>query len=337
MVEHLHLPFLPLSTPRPHYKSTDNTIQTKLAHWGKVFVFFKNTPTPQEITLWEVVRPGASHIHRSLQWFSLPVPPSPLALNVWNTHMGFWVLRTIDYCGSEAVGHVSFVSTVDFSRLPVCACEGNNSSSCPFRPPLPLLPYTHSQCREAHSNHFHTGFQASHRHHHITALLVCVTVCVWIQCVFKRKIGRNGEWSQERDGWINGERHTSGIITGKTSPSPFAFSKTSQASQQEHREKSGRGLCFVLIFILSASQQLHLSLRDTWGGGEYKQKEGYAPPLCWIDLLGSRLPPWPEVMDDPTQTQVLCCLDLAVDPHLTYSLFLILRPCPHVHRYFVPT
>lgn len=336
MVEHLQLPFLPLSTPRPHYKSTDNTIRTKLAHWGKVFVFFKNTPTPQEITLWEVVRPGASHIHRSLQWFSLPVPPSPLALNVWNTHMGFWVLRTIDYCGSEAVGHVSFVSTVDFSRLPVCdgrvIIAAHVLSVHPF---LFYLTHTHNVGRLI----LIISIQAfKHPIDTITSQLSwCVWLCVWIQCVFKRKIGRNGEWSQERDGWINGERHTSGIITGKTSPSPFAFSKTSQASQQEHREKSGRGLCFVLIFILSASQQLHLSLRDTWGGGEYKQKEGYAPPLCWIDLLGSRLPPWPEVMDDPTQTQVLCCLDLAVDPHLTYSLFLILRPCPHVHRYFVPT
>lgn len=91
-----------------------------------------------------------------------------------------------------------------------------------------------------------------------------VRVCL-CECVFKRKIGRNGEQLQSgMDGWIAGERHTSSIITRKHPPPPFLFSKNlvGKPAAAQTEKKGGRGLRFVLIFIFAASQHLHRSPRD---------------------------------------------------------------------------
>lgn len=91
---------------------------------------------------------------------------------------------------------------------------------------------------------------------------------------------KNVERSQERDWWMDGKRQTSSIIKGKTTPLLFPKPHR-QANSSTDRENGSRGFCFVLIFIFSASQQLHPSLRDTWGGGgEHKQKEGCSAPKC---------------------------------------------------------
>lgn len=236
------------------------------------------------------MRLRTSHIHRSLPQFFLPVPPSPMALYVWNAHMGFLALRSIDFYGSEAVGQVSFVSTVDFSRpdtmyISVFAWEGNNR--------LMPFPSTHSSFTlqtpgSEESVILGISIQAfKHPINIITSvLLACVTPCVSVVCIWEE----NGKkWRAiNREEWMDKWRAPRSIITGKK-PLPSSFFLNLAGRPNSRTEKKVvEGFCFVLIFIFSASQQLHSSLGDTWGGGvggggggEHKQKEGYSALECY--------------------------------------------------------
>lgn len=151
-----------------------------------------------------------------------------------------------------------------------------------------------------------------------------VRVCL-CECVFKRKIGRNGEQLQSgMDGWIAGERHTSSIITRKHTPPPVPlFQKPRrQASSSTDREEGWQRapLCSyfhfrsLTAFTSQPERPIRRRKRGRWGGENTNENEGYsAAQICWVQGYHRCLGLWV----NPPGCRCAPCLDLVADLHLT--------------------
>lgn len=101
----------------PAFKSTDSTTQTKLTQCGRKKRANLESKLHRKLhrERFEVHLLRTTYSQRSPGSFL--IPPSPYGTKCVKHSHGALSSHTIDFCGSEALGHASLVCTLDFSRL----------------------------------------------------------------------------------------------------------------------------------------------------------------------------------------------------------------------------